>query len=161
MARIKCKTPSPGKPIQIVGVMGDTISNANWVTIAEAPDFSVPDTSNRFPVRDPLDASYAIRAGEVFFLRPLLLHHLSAVTEDRTIRLRLLREDGADFTLFQATVQTTFTVELPIQGLSLFKRNPASANGDRLQLRSGINPFWRYWGAAEERIAADHLGVEV
>jgi hypothetical protein len=52
------------------------------------------------------------------------------------------------------------SVELPIQGLSLFKRDAASTNGDRLQVRAQVNPHFRVWGAAEERLAAEHFGVE-
>ena len=58
MARITCKTPSNGRPLNIVaGGVG-----TSWTTVAEAPDFSVPDPSATYATRDPTDATRAIRA---------------------------------------------------------------------------------------------------
>jgi hypothetical protein len=63
MTRIVCRTPSTGKGLRI---SESNIANT-FVAIAEAPDFSVPDASNKFPERDPDDIARAIRPGEIFF----------------------------------------------------------------------------------------------
>ena len=67
MARITCKTPSTGKAI-LVSLANVT---TGFTTIAEAPDFSVPDPSQNYTTRDPVDAARAIRPGEIFFVTPL------------------------------------------------------------------------------------------
>ena len=62
MPRITARQPSPGKPINLT--MTDV--GTAWATLAEAPDFSVPDPNVRFPARDPLDSSPAIRPRQLF-----------------------------------------------------------------------------------------------
>ena len=66
MARIKCRTPSTGRAIRVS--LKDV--GTSFVTIADAPDFSVPDAAEQYTTRDPSDAARAIRPGEIFFLTP-------------------------------------------------------------------------------------------
>lgn len=154
MARITCRTPSTGKPIGI----RLTDVGTDFVTIAETPDFSVPDTSNNFPIRDPLDNSRAIRPGELFFLTPLAAKNKDNVT--RWIELRILNEDGTIIEFAKVFVPKGDTAFIPLQGRSIFKRNPNVQNGDRIQVRSEIDNVFDIWASAEERLSNEHIGVE-
>jgi hypothetical protein len=154
MSRIKCRTPSTGKPIRI------SLSNVTteFATIAEAPDFSVPDESNKFPVRDPLDLARAIRPGEVFFLTPLAARNKSATT--RWLDVRLVTEDGVNIDFGRIRVPAGDTAFIPVQGRSLFKRMSNAANGDRIQVRAEAADSFDIWASAEEKLSNEHVGVE-
>lgn len=154
MARITCSTPSTGKPIRV------TLESVNttFTTVAEAPDFSVPDPSQRFSIRDPLNDDRAIRAGEVFFVTPLAAKNKSASTA--WIEVRMLTENGSVIEFGRVSVPANDTVFVPIQGRSLFKNNSLSINGDRLQLRAQTLNSFDIWAAAEEKLLADHIGVQ-
>lgn len=153
MSRIKCRTPSTGKPIRAalanVGVA--------YTTIAEAPDFSVPDASSTYPVRDPLDTVRAIRPGEVFFLTPLSAKNKDTVT--RWIETKLVTEDNISIELGRVSVPAGDTVFIPVQGRSLFKRIAAGASGDKLQVRAEVSNAFDVWSAAEEKLSSEHNGV--
>lgn len=154
MARITCKIPSTGKPLSI------RLANvpATDTVLVEAPDFSIPDTSQQFATRDPADANRAIRPGEVFFLTPLYARNKTSTT--RWIEVSLLSEAGDTYeVLSQITVPGNETVALPVQGLSLLKRTAANANGDRLVLKAENATAFDVWGAAEERPSSEHIGV--
>jgi hypothetical protein len=155
MPRITCKTPSTGRPVTV------RIQNVgtSWTTVAEAPDFSVPDTSLVFPTRDPGDASRAIRSGEVFMLTPLYARNKTSTT--RWVEARILNESGTAFTFARITVPANETAAIPVQGMSLVKRTAAGADGDRLQLRAEAGSTFDVWGAAEEKPTSEHIGVEV
>jgi hypothetical protein len=154
MARITCRTPSTGRPIRasLVNVTTD------FVTIAEALDFSVPDTSRRFGVRDPLDDNRAVRPGELFFLTPLAAVNKTSTT--RWIEVRLVTEDGEIIAVGRAEVPGNDTAYIPLQGRSLFKRNPNASNGDRIQVRSENSNVFDVWASAEEKLSNEHSGVE-
>lgn len=153
MARITCKTPSTGKPI--------IVSQANvattFTTIAEAPDFSVPDPSENYPVRDPVDPSRAIRPGEVFFVTPLSAKNKSANVV--WVEVRLFTEANTAIEYGRVAVPPGDTAFIPIQGRSLFKRVSAGTNGDRLQVRAETSNVFDVWTAAEEKLSAEHIGV--
>lgn len=154
MPRITCKAPSSGRPTQLVLVNVPT----TFTTIADAPDFSVPDPSLSFPVRDPLDATRAIRAGEVFLLTPLAVHNKT--TTARWVEVQLLTEAGVTvLSPGRVVVPARDTAFIPIQGRSLTKRTAAGANGDRLQIRAEAGSTFDVWAAAEERLSAEHAGV--
>jgi len=54
------------------------------------------------------------------------------------------------------------TAYIAVQGRSLIKRSPsatAPAFGDRLQVRADVADALDVWLAAEERLAAEHIGV--
>lgn len=153
MARITCRTPSTGKPIRA------SLANVptSFTTIAEAPDFSVPDASIKFTVRDPVDESRAIRPGEIFFLSPLAAKNKD--TETRWIETILVTEDGVTIDFGKVEVPAGDTAYIPLQGRSLFKRDPNATNGDRIQIRAELGNIFDVWAAAEEKLSNEHAGV--
>lgn len=154
MTRIICRTPSTGKPIRVIYEGVSTV----YTTVAEAPDFSIPDTSNKFDERDPTDTSRAIRPGEVFFLTPMSARNKDTVT--RWVETRLITEDGYTIELGRIDVPAGDTVFIPTQGRSLLKRLPNATNGDRLQIRAEVIGIFDVWAAAEEKLSSEHIGVE-
>jgi hypothetical protein len=154
MSRIKCRTPSTGKPIRVA--LSD-VSNT-YVSVAEAPDFSVPDASSKFPVRDPLDLGRAIRPGEIFFLTPMSAKNKDTVT--RWIETRLVTEDLIEIELGRIEVPAGDTAFIPLQGRSLFKRTANNASGDTLEVRAELNDIFDIWAAAEEKLSSEHSGIE-
>lgn len=154
MPRITCRTPSTGKPLRVT--LKDV--STTLTTIAEAPDFSIPDASEKFADRDPADDSRAIRPGEVFFLTPIAAKNKGNVTA--TIEIHLLTEDNIIIELGSLMVPAGDTGFIPIQGRSLFKRNPNGLNGDRLQVKASIADVFDLWASAEEKLSSEHSGVE-
>ena len=154
MSRITCRTPSTGKPIRAA------LANvpATFTTISEAPDFSVPDTSERFENRDPVDETRAIRPGEIFFLTPLAAKNKD--TSTRWIDVQIVSEDNITIEFGRAEVPAGDTALIPIQGRSLFKRNPDGSNGDRLQVRAQIANVFDVWVSGEEKLSNEHTAVE-
>jgi hypothetical protein len=153
MARIKCRTPSTGKPIRVALANVGT----SFTTIAEAPDFSVPDASGKFDTRDPTDAGRAIRPGEVFFLTPLAARNKDSAT--RWIEVQLLTENSVTILFGRVEVPAGDTVYIPLQGRSLFKRDAQGANGDRIQIRAETANQFDIWASAEEKLSNEHAGV--
>jgi hypothetical protein len=154
MSRITCRTPSTGKPLRI------NLANVSvtYVTIAEAPDGSVPDPSQKYAERDPTDSGRAIRPGEVFFLTPLAARNKSA--SDAWIETQLVTEANVTIEFGRIVVPAGDTVFIPLQGRSLLKRDPDAANGDRLQVRAETADVFDVWAAAEEKLSNEHSGVE-
>ena len=155
MSRITCRTPSTGKPIRAA------LANvpATFTTISEAPDFSVPDTSERFENRDPVDETSAIRPGEIFFLTPLAAKNKD--TSTRWIDVQIVSEDNVTIEFGRAEVPAGDTALIPIQGRSLFKRNPSGSTGDRLQVRAQVAGIFDVWVSGEEKLSNEHAAVEV
>jgi hypothetical protein len=153
MSRITCRTPSTGKPLRIAK---DSVSNT-FEVIAEAPDFSVPDASNKFSERDPVDAARAIRPGEIFFLTPLSAKNKDSA--DRWVEVILVTEDDMTIEVGKIEVPAGDTAFIPIQGRSLFKRTANNVTGDTLQVRCEVAGIFDVWAAAEERLSSEHSGV--
>lgn len=153
MARITCRTPSTGKPLRIA----ENDVPTTFTVIAEAPDFSVPDTSIKFADRDPTDESRAIRPGEIFFLTPLAAKNKDS--SERWLEVILVTEDSETIELGRVEVPAGDTAFIPIQGRSLFKRVANTATGDTLQVRAETNNSFDVWGAAEEKLSSEHSGV--
>lgn len=155
MSRITCRTPSTGKPVRVsyVDVPID------YTVISEAPDFSIPDTSERFEVRDPTDDSRAIKSGEVFFLTPLSAKNKDSVT--RWIDVRIVTESDGTIEFGRIVVPAGDTALIPIQGRSLFKRDPDGANGDTLEVKAEVVSAFDVWASAEEKLSNEHVGVVV
>ena len=127
--RITCKTPSSGQPTPLLLVNVPL----SFTTIADAPDFSVPDPGLAFPNRDPLDPTRAIRAGELFVLTPLAVHNKTATA--RWIEIQLLTEAGlVVLSPGRVIIPARDTAYIQVQGRSLTKRTPATTNGDRIKL---------------------------
>jgi hypothetical protein len=154
MARIKCRTPSTGKPLTI------NVSNVSttYASIAEAPDFSVPDAAGNFPVRDPSDTTRTVKPGEVFFLSPLTAKNKSGSTA--WIETRLLTESNTFIEFGRVSVPAGDTVFIPLQGRSLLKRDANTANGDIIQVRAETSNTFDIWVSAEEKLSSEHIGVE-
>lgn len=158
--RIKCKTPSTGKSILIAV---ENVSTS-WVSIVEAPDFSVPDPQETYTIRDLLDNTRTIRPGEIFFVTPLAAKNKSSAT--RWIEVRVLTEAGVPVDFGRVKVPAYDTAFIPLQGRSLFKRIPYGlngepTNGDRIQVQAEFADAFDVWAAAEEKLSAEHIGVEV
>lgn len=153
MTRIVCRTPSTGKGLRITK---NNVANT-FQTIAEAPDFSVPDASVKFPTRDPLDPGRAIRPGEIFFLTPLAAKNKDTV--DRWVEVVLITEDSVTIEVGRVEVPAGDTAYIPLQGRSLFKRGANNANGDTIQVRAQVSSVFDVWTAAEERLSSEHSGV--
>jgi hypothetical protein len=154
MARITCRTPSTGKPLSI------SVSNVSitYETIAEAPDFSVPDAAGNFPDRDPVDNTRAIKPGEVFFLTPMSVRNKS---NTRTwIETRIYTESNTYVEFGKVNVPAGDTAFIPLQGRSLFKRTANNANGDIIQVRAEFANALDIWVAAEEKLSSEHIGEE-
>ena len=154
MARITCRTASTGKPLRIVQT---NVANT-YITIAEAPDFSVPDASSKFPDRDPTDTTRAIRPGEIFFLTPMATKNKDSV--DRWIETILVTEDDETIEVAKVTVPAGDTALIPLQGRSILKRTANNASGDTLQIRAEISDVFDIWISAEEKLSNEHVGVE-
>lgn len=151
--RIVCRTPSTGKPIfASLPDVPDTFTE-----IISAPDFSVPDTSNRFPDRDPNDTSRAIRSGEVFVLTPLAVRNKDTVT--RKLEVRVVQEDSTVLEFGEIEVPAKDTALVPLQGRSLTKRDPASTTGDTIEVKAEANNVFDVWLSGEERLSNEHSGV--
>ena len=154
MARITCRTPSTGKPLKIhVANVATT-----FTTIAEAPDFSVPDAAENFPIRDPADNTRTIKPGEVFFLTPVAARNKS--TSEVWIEIILVTETSNTIQIGKVDVPGGDTVFIPLQGRSLLKRDYQSANGDMIQVRAEVADVFDLWVSAEEKLSSEHVGVE-
>ena len=155
MTRIVCAQPSTGKPINAIAQNVPT----DWLTIADAPDFSVPDPSgNQYPNRDPDDPSRGIAPGEIFFLTPLMCTNKTGTAS--TLEARFYSEDGfINYALGSALVPAGATGMIPLQGRSLVKRLPNAANGDRLQVRATTAATFDVWASASEQASAENVGV--
>ena len=154
MARIKCRTPSTGKPLS---VYLNNVSTS-YVTIAEAVDFSVPDAAENFPVRDPDDVTRTIKPGEVFFLTPMAARNKGNTTA--WIQTSLYTESNVLIEIGKVEVPAGDTAFIPLQGRSLLKRDANTANGDMIQIRSEVANTFDIWVTAEEKLSSEHIGVE-
>lgn len=156
MTRITCRQPSTGKPISIqyVGVGTD------WINIAEAPDFSVPDPSGAtYTSRDPLDGTRGIAAGEVFFLTPLVAKNITAGTDWIEVRFRPEGGTANNDSFGRIYVPAGESVAIPLQGRSLIKRGATNTNGDIVYVRAGNTASFHVWASANEQASAEHVGV--
>lgn len=154
MSRITCRTPSTGKPLRIVlNDISDLLT-----TIAEAPDFSIPDASSKFEARDPVDNSRAIRPGEIFFLSPMAVKNKSSQTE--FIEVYLKTEDELEIEIGKLEIPEGDTGFVPLQGRSILKRNPVGVTGDRIQIKASSAGVLDIWVSAEEKLSSEHSGVE-
>lgn len=153
MARITCRTPSTGKPVR--AALTDV--PATFTEIINVPDFSVPDPSQRFPLRDPSDQTRAILAGEIFFLTPLSATNKSET--DRWIEVKLVTEDNEEILFAKLEVPAGDTAFIPLQGRSIFKRDATGATGDSIEVRAEVADVFDVWASGEEKVAPDHAGI--
>lgn len=159
MTRIYCRTPSTGYPENLIlaDVPTSFTTIPGGLTGANAPDYSVPDPSNQYEVRDPLDPTRAILPGQIFFLTPLSVVNKTA--SDEWLECQLLTDTGDIIAFGRAVVPAYDTAYIPLNGRSLLKRDPDSSDGDQLQVRaSNVNVF-DVWTAADLSPASQNLGV--
>lgn len=131
MPRIITSQPAISRPTMIAF---DDLSD-DWLTIAEAPDYSVPDPTVRWPnERDPEDPNRRIQPGQLLFTTPLYVHNTAP--EQRLIEFRVLYH-RTDALVRQARVILPGyeTYIHPVSGFTLIKDDPEKSFGDRLQVR--------------------------
>ena len=162
MTRIYCRTPSTGYPENLIlaDVPASFTTIPGGVSGADAPDYSVPDPSNQYETRDPLDPTRAILPGQIFFLTPLSV--VNKTGNEEWLECQLLLEDGVTVIQFgRAVVPAYDTAYLPLNGRSLLKRDPDASNGDQLQVRASTADVFDVWTAADLSPASVNLGVYV
>jgi hypothetical protein len=157
MTRIYCRTPSTGYPENLV--LADVPATLTTIPGADAPDYSVPDPSNQYEVRDPLDPTRAIIPGQIFFLTPLSITNKSGNQQSLTVIL--LQEDGTSINFGTAVVPAGDTAYIPLNGRSLLKRDPVTVYGDRLQVQASAPNVFDIWTAADLSPASQNIGVFV
>ena len=156
MTRITCRQPSTGKPISV----SNTTIGTDWINIAEAPDFSVPDPSGSgYTSRDPSNTTRGIAAGELFFLTPLVAKNVTAGTDWIEVRFRPEGGVANNDAFGRIYVPAGESVAIPLQGRSLVKRVATSANGDIIYVRAGNTTSFHVWASANEQASAEHVGV--
>ncbi len=153
MTRIICRTPSTGRSVRIAS---NNVTDT-FISYIDAPDFSVPDASNKYPTRDPADASRAIRPGEIFWLTPLTAKNKD--TQDRWIEVKLVTEANVSIEVGRVEVPAGDTAFIPIQGRSILKRIANNAIGDSIHIRAEANNIFDIWCSGEERLSSEHNGV--
>ena len=158
MARIKCRQPSTGKPVNF----SNTSLGTDWYLLAEAPDFSVPDPSfANYTNRDSPDNTRGIAPGEIFFLTPLVAKNVTGGTDWIEVRFRAEGGTANNDAFGRIVVPAGESVAIPIQGRSLVKRSgSASANGDILYVRAGNTASFHVWISGNEQASAEHVGVD-
>ena len=160
MTRIYCRTPSTGYPENLIldDVPTTFTTIPGGISGADAPDYSIPDPSEQYEQRDPLDPTRAILPGQIFFLTPLSAVNKTASEE--WIECQLLLEDGVTIIQFgRAVVPAYDTAYIPLNGRSLLKRDPDAANGDQLQVRASNANVFDVWTSADLSPASQNLGV--
>jgi len=126
-----------------------------WVTILEAPDFSVPDPQLRWPTdRDPADNERRIQPGFALVESPIMFHNGSLNTV--TVEISILTE--ADVRIVQAIIQVTpqETYLHPAPGQRLLKLDKATANGDRIQVKASAIDSVTVTSTGSEGAAEQH-----
>jgi hypothetical protein len=173
--KIKCKTPSTGR---VKNYTYTNIPVKNWITIAEAPYFSVPDARRVYADRDPEDITRGLRSGEIFFMTPVFIRNTTfsnlppgvtgnTTVETTLVEIRLVTESGTTIACPGImTIPPGDTAMVPVQGRSLVKRNFNYSDGDKLQIyvysaagTGSIAPI-QIWASAEEKPSSEHTGVE-
>lgn len=152
MTRITCEVPSNEEEIAHIANLG-----TSFATLVEAPDFSVPTTGDDFLTPDSAVDGNVLREGVAYIPARAFVYNKNAAA--RTLDVQILREGGGAVALFSVVVQGGATLELPLGGVSLFKRDFSGSNGDRLQVRASATNSLDVTAWYQTRIASDHLGV--
>lgn len=164
--RIRCKTPSTGKIINLTiprtGMLTIDASttprsdNAEWEIFAQAPEFSVPDPRRQYPNRDT-DDSRAIRPGELFFMTPVFVRNTNDINTDPiVIEVEFVHEFGMRVACpGRMVIPGGDTAMVPVQGRSLVKRDPENFHGDCLRIKA-YGPGLELWASVEIKPSAEH-----
>jgi hypothetical protein len=124
MPRINTDQPSTGKPVLlfIPSATNSGFVNTTWVTIAEAPDFSIPASGDDGVTFDPVDGERELRPGQIFFETPLQAINTTATTRWVELQMLLQGVSGQAIPVSpRVSVPANESVYLPIQGLRLLK----------------------------------------
>lgn len=161
--RIYTDQPSSGRPIQVQRDQFQTngFFTTDWSDIAEARDFSVPDTGEDGVTLDPDNPDRELRPGEFYFETPLGI--VSYVDVPCWFEIRLIQQGGNMIPGLQEmiiapkiTIPPREVVFFPLQGFRLFKTNFDAAYGDRLQGKAEFETAIKVWGSAVELEYAAH-----
>lgn len=156
MPRIYCRTPSTGKPLNLI--YPDVTTSYVTIPLANAPDYSVPDPSEVYSERDPDFPSRAIIPGEIFFLTPLSAVNKS--DEEQWVEVIFLTQDNITVAAGRAVIPARDTAYIPLQGRSLLKTaTEEPADGDQIQVRASADDVIDVWVAADESPASQNIGV--
>lgn len=155
MTRIRTDQPSSGRPFQLLIPSGGYVPTS-FLTIAEAPDFSVPGTGDTGVVLDPSDSGRELRGGEVFLEAPLTCINNDTVARWVEVQILTQTNHSIPVTPPQLKVPAKEAIYVPIQGLRLLKTNYNSLYGDRLQIRASSGGALRIIGSAVELEALSH-----
>lgn len=161
MSRIITDEPSTGKNIIL---FAKNIST-DWVTLCEAPDFSVPLGGNDPQYEDPQDSERELSPGEIFIGAPILVTNkdiaLSCWVEFRVVKetdTENPTEDDISVVSVTPKVSVSYSesIQIPLQGLVLIKSDVNLTYGGRLQVRAERVETLDVYGAASESAYADH-----
>ena len=156
MPRIYCRTPSTGKPLNLI--YPNVTTSYATIPLANAPDYSVPDPSEVYSERDPDFPSRAIIPGEIFFLTPLAAVNKSDV--EQWVEVIFLTQDNVTIAAGRAVIPARDTAYIPLQGRSLIKTaTEQPADGDRIRVRASAVDVIDVWVAADESPASQNIGV--
>lgn len=132
MPRIISSQPATSRPKLLALSQIDN----DWETIAEAPDYSVPDPTLRWPNdRDPANASRRIQAGQAIITTPLFVHN-AGVEAPVTVFVRVLTQQDEEAVQARIEVPAGETYMHPCAGITLVKDDLTAEAGDRLQVRA-------------------------
>jgi hypothetical protein len=159
MTRIYCRTPSTGyaETLYLVDVGTSMVTLDGGLSGADAPDYSVPDPSNQYEVRDPLDPTRAILPGQIFFLTPLSVTNKTATEESLSVQI-LLEGGNTTISLGTAVVPAFDTAYIPLNGRSLLKYDANTGSGDQLQVSASTGNVFDVAVSADLSPASQNLG---
>lgn len=160
MPRINTDQPSSGKPLllHIPSSSNSGFVNTTWLTIAEAPDFSIPASGEDGATVDPADSGRELRPGEVFIETPLHAVNTTATTCWVELQMLLQGTSGQAIPVTpRVPVPANDSVYLPIQGLRLLKTDLTNTQpGGRLQIQAEVGNAIKIMGTAIEIEAQTH-----
>jgi len=106
-----------------------------WVTVVEANDYSIPDTTGKWPERDPLDSTRRIQHGQALVEAPLMFYNKDPNT-DHLVEVRILTEGGDSIQQLSVRIPPLETYAHPAPGQILTKKQIGTTSGDALQVKA-------------------------
>lgn len=117
-----------------------------WTTLVEAVDYSIRDTNELFPERDPADATRRIQPGQARMLTPLIFANKTA--NPVWFEVRILDEFDVAVIQSRQTIPAMDSYMHPIAGFVVTKLDLTTTNGGRVQARAGTASALDVTGAA-------------
>jgi hypothetical protein len=155
MKRIYTDNPSSGKPIRIVEI--DIPAN-EWVTLAEPPDFSVPEEDEGLP-SDPADDNRSLLPGKLFIQAGIVVTNKTSNVQTFSMRLLLEGDESSENAVLLISDQFIPPNEpaiVALRGQELFKSSVDSEVGDRLQIRVNTANAFDVFGTVIESPLPEH-----